>query len=225
MFVASRNWCSRTSTIWPGRSFERDDLARRLARHRDVARTLRGRDEDLQAREEALPGVLQTHEAEPHLRLLPQQDVVLEVDRRARPELDVDDRDELALDAHRRVADDDRLLGVVALSATGSVYVPTPIGCGRRRAAGRAEAGAGRDRSSDSSGRSCARAFAAAERSLSVRVRRGTWNVKRWKIRAGADRSGTADACRRAGRRRRGVRLGRGHRRPSRARTPRVDDV
>ena len=55
--------------------------------------------------EKALPGVLQAHEAEPHLRLLPQQNVVLEVHARARAELDVDDRNELALDDDGRVAD------------------------------------------------------------------------------------------------------------------------
>src|SRR5919199_1901334 len=115
------------------------DLARRVPRERDVAGAGRLRHEDLQAGEHALDGARERLEADAHLRLLPQQHVVLEVDALAAAELDVDDRDQLPLDAHGHVARAQEALGLTLLrhrliGATGAILTVRASWVGRSRA-------------------------------------------------------------------------------------------
>ena len=94
-----------------GMQRQHDDLAGLIARERDPARARRDRDQMWQVEETAL-GSLQRHQLHRHRVLLPQHDVVLEVDLVARRERDLDDRHQLAFDLTRARIEPD--LGRVA---------------------------------------------------------------------------------------------------------------
>ena len=83
----------------PACRWMRGDVARRVAAERDLARRLRLEQQQRHATERApLQPLLQRVQADLHLRVLPQQHVMLEVHRHLAVERHVQDRNELALE-------------------------------------------------------------------------------------------------------------------------------
>ena len=88
-----------------GLQWQRDQLAGIVLRKGDVPRTLRLRHHQRHAREHALPRASQRHHGDVHLRVLPQQHVMREVDAVLGRQLHVGNRHILAFDLAEGVAE------------------------------------------------------------------------------------------------------------------------
>ena len=84
---------------------DRDQFAGIVLGKRDVAGALRLRHDQRQSREHALPAALERHGGDVDLRVLPQQDVMREVDAVAGGEIHVGDRHVQALDLAGGIAE------------------------------------------------------------------------------------------------------------------------
>src|SRR5205085_6203063 len=92
---------------------QRHDLSYGVAGERDVAWPLRFGDEDLQAGEEALGETAYRFEAELHAWMLPEQNVVLEVDRELVAEHNIDHGHEFAINRDGHIRNPQWPLGVM----------------------------------------------------------------------------------------------------------------
>ncbi len=129
---------------------QRHDLPHRLARDGDVAGSVGLAQKDGHAGEKAARHPFAPAEANRHLGLLPEQDVVLEVDRVVHAQVYASDRHEIAFDGNRHVAQTDDAASAGRIERTArSQRSP----CQRRRRAAHRPARARRTRAGGWDGR------------------------------------------------------------------------
>src|SRR5579883_743621 len=94
-----------------------DDLSHGVAGEGNVAGSLGFRNEDLQTGEEAFSRALNRFEADLHARMLPQQDVMFEVDGELVAQHDIDHRHEFAINRDGHIGNAQGAFGVMQLCA------------------------------------------------------------------------------------------------------------